>query len=108
VVWASSTEGASTLHCAQPGAQNHNTTGRPDAPRSTVGSINNSLEMDPVDVSSDDLMSEDVSSDDVMSEVAPESTGSEPHPALIMEKPVIATTTDTAIENVRIRLMTSR
>jgi hypothetical protein len=42
-----------------------------------------------------------------MSEVAPESTGSEPHPALIMEKPVIATTTDTAIENVRIRLMTS-
>jgi hypothetical protein len=25
-----------------------------------------------------------------------------------MEKPVIATTTDTAIENVRIRLMTSR
>jgi hypothetical protein len=98
VVWASSTEGASTLHCAQPGAQNHNTTGRPDAPRSTVGSINNSLEMDPVDVLSDDLMSG----------VAPESTGSEPHPAPIMEKPVIATTTDTAIENVRIRLMTSR
>jgi hypothetical protein len=107
VVWASSTEGASTLHCAQPGAQNHNTTGRPDAPRSTVGSINNSLEMDPVDVLSDDVMSEDVMSDDVMSEVAPESTGSEPHPAPIMEKPVIAKTTDTAIENVRIRLMTS-
>lgn len=86
------------MHCAQPGAQNHNTTGRPDAPRSTVGSINNSLEMDPVDVLSDE----------VMSEVAPESTGSEPHPAPIMEKPVIATTTDTAIENVRIRLMTTR
>ena len=103
MVWASSTEGASTLHCAQPGAQNHNTTGRPDAPISTVGSINNSLEMDPVDVLSDDVVS-----DDVMSEVAPESTGSEPHPAPIMEKPVIATTTDTAIENVRIRLMTSR
>lgn len=103
MVWASSTEGASTLHCAQPGAQNHNTTGRPDATRSTVGSINNSLEMDPVDVLSDDVVS-----DDVMSEVAPESTGSEPHPAPIMEKPVIATTTDTAIENVRIRLMTSR
>ncbi len=103
MVWASSTEGASALHCAQPGAQNHNTTGRPDAPRSTVGSINNSLEMDPVDVLSDDVVS-----DDVMSEVAPESTGSKPHPALIMEKPVIATTTDTAIENVRIRLMTSR
>jgi hypothetical protein len=49
----------------------------------------------------------DVLSDDVMSEVAPESTGSEPHPAPIMEKPVIAKTTDTAIENVRIRLMTS-
>ena len=107
MVWASSTEGASTLHCAQPGAQNHNTTGRPDAPRSTVGSINNSFEMDPVDVLSDDVMSEDVLSDDVMSEVAPESTGSEPHPAPIMEKPVIAKTTDTAIENVRIRLMTS-
>ena len=91
------------MHCAQPGAQNHNTTGRPDAPRSTVGSINNSLEMDPVDVLSDDVVS-----DDVLSEVAPESTGSEPHPALIMEKPVIATTTDTAIENVRIRLMPTR
>jgi hypothetical protein len=63
--------------------------------------------MDPVDVLSDDVMSEDVLSDDVMSEVAPESTGSEPHPAPIMEKPVIAKTTDTAIENVRIRLMTS-
>ena len=32
------------MHCAQPGAQNHNTTGRPDAARSTVGSINNSLD----------------------------------------------------------------
>jgi hypothetical protein len=103
VVWASSTEGASTLHCAQPGAQNHNTTGRPDAPKSTVGSISNSLEVDPVDV-----FPEDELSDDVLSEEAPESTESDPHPAPIVEKPAIATMTNTALESVRIRLMPTR
>lgn len=44
--WASSTEGASLLHCVQPGAQNHKTTGRPDDPTSVVGSMSKSSPTD--------------------------------------------------------------
>jgi hypothetical protein len=51
---------------------------------------------------------EDELSDDVLSEEAPESTESDPHPAPIVEKPAIATMTNTALESVRIRLMPSR